>query len=61
MDAIQDTKAMHLEDSAGSPDADFAIVSRTASCRLARSFQGHGFCVLAGTSFRETMKENHDV
>jgi hypothetical protein len=51
MDAIQDTKAM-----AGSPDADFAIVSRTASCRLA-----HGFCVSGGTSFRETMKENHDV
>jgi hypothetical protein len=40
MDVIQKTKAM-----AGSPDADFAIVTRTASCRLA-----HGFCC-SGVAF----------
>lgn len=40
MDAIQNMRAM-----AGSPDADFAIVTRTASCRLA-----HGFCC-SGVTF----------
>jgi hypothetical protein len=51
MDAIHNARAMNPEDSAGSPDADFAIVSRTASSRLARFFRLRGFCVLGATPF----------
>ncbi|UZE49362.1 hypothetical protein [Rhodopseudomonas sp. P2A-2r] len=59
MDAILNAGARILEDSAGSPDADFAA-SRTASCRLARDFQILAF-VFSAAAFREPMKEKHDV
>jgi hypothetical protein len=60
MDAIQNSIARNPEGLAGSPDAAFAM-SRAVSCRLAHSFRVSGFCVFGVTSFREPMKENHDV
>jgi len=45
MDAIRNAETMKPEDSAGSLDADLAKVLASASCRLARFFGLHGFCL----------------
>jgi hypothetical protein len=50
MDAILNARAM-----AGSPDADFADVADSVSPSC------DGFCISGVASFREPMKENHDV
>src|SRR4030081_1823761 len=51
MDAIRNLKTM-----AGSPGAEAANSSQSASGNLA-----HGFCVLRTPCFRETMKEDRNV